>query len=318
MKRIFTVITVISAFAALMLAAGMLAAADKPAEPAAPAPAATQAGGGDSSQEVVVTGQLKIKIESAKPEIPIKTDANQVAESVVKTEEDFMSLAPEDIKDVRMGLPDKIAEDRPEYHADLYFLETQPIFKLSAKLPAGVEIDTWSFKVTDPTGAVVAREKGSGNLPDQFVWDGFDQNGQMMKLNAPYIYELTLMDKAGNPSRVRRKEPKSVEAIKYYDKGKLFIEVSGSVLFDKDRTDRFTDQGKQIITEVEDYIKMSNRFPIEILVYADDAGLAKDQADSLQLIFDRTMKLPKNSFVMRTVQDTSIPRNFRIVFILNS
>jgi hypothetical protein len=312
MKRIITAITAAALSAALILAAGMLSADDKK-------PQQTPAqGGGDSSQEVVVKGQLKIKIESAKPEIPIKTDSNEVAESVVKTEEEFMSLAPEDIKDVRMGLPEKVAEDRPEYHADLYSIETQPIFKLSPKTPPGVDIETWNFKVTDPTGSVVARSKGSGSLPDKLVWDGFDRSGQMLKLNAPYIYELTLMDKAGNPSRVRRKEPKVVQAIKYYREGRLYIEASGNVLFDKERNDRFTDQGKQIIAEVEDYIKMSNKFPIEIQVYADDAGLAKDQADSLQLVFDKTLKLPKSSFIIKSVQDTSVPRNFRIVFILNS
>lgn len=270
----------------------------------------------DSSQEVVVKGQLKIKIESAKPEIPIKTDANEVAESVVKTEETFMSLAPADILDIRLGLPEAITEDRPQYRADLFSLETQPIFKIQPKMPAGIEVEKWNFKVTDPTGATVRSEKGNGSLPDRLVWDGFDQNGQVLKLNAPYMYTLTYMDKAGNPGSTRRKEPKVVQAIKYYRDGKLYIEASSSVLFEKERKDRFTDKGKELIKEVEDYIKMSNRFPIEIQIYADDADIAKDQADSLKLMFDKSLKLPKASYNMKAIKDTNVPRNFRLVFIL--
>jgi hypothetical protein len=284
------------------------------ADDAKPTPAAQ--GGGDSSQEVVVKGTLKIKIESAKPEIPVKTDANEVAESVVKTEEEFMSLAPEDVKDIRIGLPEAINEDRPEYRADLYSLETQPIFNIVPKMPAGIEIERWNFKVTDPTGAVVKSDKGSGSLPDKLVWDGFDQNGQILKMNAPYMYTLTYMDRAGNPGSKSRKEPKVVRAIKYYKDGKLYIEASSSILFEKERNDRFTDAGKELIAEVEDYIKMSNRFPIEVQIYADDTDVAKDQADSLKMLFDRALKLPKSSYNMKAIKDTNVPRNFRLVFIL--
>jgi hypothetical protein len=305
--RKFLSIAAIAAGTAL-LCAGFIFAAD-------PTPQATAASGGS---EVVVKGQLKINIESPKPEIPIKTDANEVAESVVQTEEEFMSLAPEDIKDIRLGLPETVVEDRPEYHADLFFLERQPIFNLVPKVPAGIEIEKWNFKVTDPTGAAVRVDKGGGNLPDKLVWDGLDQNGQILKLNSPYMYRLTLMDKAGNASSIASKQPKIVQAIKYYRDGKLVIEVSNSLLFEKERKDRFTDKGKEVLNEITDYIKMSNKFPIEIQVYSGDEGLAKDQADSLLLIFDKTIKIKKNSYNVKPIKDLSVPKNYRIVFIINS
>jgi hypothetical protein len=304
-KSISITAAVLLACALVFYAAGIFA------EDAQPAPA-----GAESSSDVVVKGQLKIKIEAAKPEIPVKTDANEVAEQVVKTEDVFMALAPEDIKDIRLGLPETISEDRPEYRADLFSLETQPIFKIQPKMPAGVEIEKWSFKVNDPTGAVVKSEKGTGAIPDRLIWDGFDQNGQILKLNAPYMYTLTYMDKAGNPGSTKRKEPKVVQAIKYYRDGKLYIEVCSSLMFEKERKDRVTDKGKELLKEVEDYIKMSNTFPIEIQIYADDAGLAKDQADTLKIMFDKSLKLPKSSYNMKAIKDVSVPRNFRLVFIL--
>ncbi len=291
-----------------LLPAGFIFAAD-------PAPQATAASGGS---EVVVKGQLKINIESPKPDIPIKTDANEVAESVIKTEEEFMSLAPEDIKDIRLGLPETVNEERPEYHADLFYLERQPIFNLVPKVPKGIEIEKWNFKVTDPTGAAVKVDKGSGNLPDRLVWDGLDRDGQILKLNAPYMYRLTLMDRAGNASSVASKKPIIVQAIKYYRDGKLVIEASNSLLFEKKRKDRFTDKGKEVLAEITDYIKMSNKVPVEIQVYSEDEGLAKDQADSLLLMFDKTIKIKKNNYNVKLKKDRSVPRNYRIVFIINS
>jgi hypothetical protein len=301
-----------AAIGAAIIMAGALLAADAKQTPTA------QASGGGGGQEVVVKGQLKIKIESPKPEIPITTDANEVANAVVKTEEEFMSLSPEDIKDIRLGLPEAVTEERPEYHPSLFALERQPIFNLVPRTPAGVDIEKWNFKVTDPTGSTVKLEKGGGSLPDKLVWDGLDQNGQILKLNAPYMYTLTFMDRAGNPGSVRSQQPKEVQAIKYYRNSMLVIEASNNLLFDPERKDRFTDRGKQLLDEISDYIKMSNKFPIEIQVYSEDEGLAKDQADSLMLIFDKTMKIPRSSYNIKPIQDNSVPKNYRIVFLFNS
>lgn len=271
-----------------------------------------------ATQEVVVKGQLKIKIEAEKPEIEIKTNSNDVAEAVIKTEEEFLGLSPFDIKDIKLGLPAIINETRPEYHAYLNNIETQPIFKVVPKVPAGIEMEKWTFKVTDPTGSAVMTLKGSGSLPSKFEWDGFDNNGNMMKLNAPYLYILSYMDKAGNPGSVRKKEPKIVQAIKYYKDSKLYIEASNSIVFDKQRKDRVTDKGKEIITEIEDYIKMSNNFPVEIRVYSEDIDLAKEQADSIIRIFEKSLKISKDKFDIKTYKDMDAPRNYRIVFIINS
>jgi len=272
----------------------------------------------DASKEVIVKGQLKIKIETEKPEITIKTNSNDVAEAVVKTEESFLGLSPSDVKDIKLGLPSVINETRPEYHAYLNNVESQPIFKVIPKVPSGIEMEKWTFKITDPTGATVMMQKGSGNLPSKFEWDGFDNNGNMLKLNAPYSYLLSYMDKAGNPGSVRKKEPKIVQVIKYYKDSKLYIEASNSVLFDKERKDRFTDKGKEIITEIEDYIKMSNKFPVEIRVFSEDADMAKEQADSLIRIFENSLKISRDKFNIKTYKDTSTPKNYRMVFVINS
>lgn len=272
----------------------------------------------DASKEVVIKGQLKIKIETEKPEIPIKTNSNDVAEAVVKTEDEFLGLSPADIKDIKFGLPSVINETRPAYHANLNNIETQPIFKIIPKVPAGIEMEKWTFKITGPTGASVKTQKGSGNLPSKFEWDGFDNNGNMMKLNAPYLYVLSYIDKAGNPGSVRKKEPKIIQTIKYYKDAKLFIEASNFVLFEKQRKDRFTDKGKEIIKEIEDYIKMTNRFPIEIRVYSEDVDLAKEQANSLLKILENSLKISKDKFEIKTYKDVGIPKNYRIVFIINS
>lgn len=273
-------------------------------------------GGSDSSQEVVVKGQLKIKIDAEMPNIEVKTDTNEVAQSIVTTEEGFLSISPEDVKEVKASLPDKVMAERADYHADLSFLEAQPIFRLTPKM-AGVDIEKWNFKVTDSTGGTVFLQKGEGNLPSIISWDGLDREGRIMKMGSPYWYVLTYIDKAGNPGSVRRETPKEVTAIKYKMDNKLFIEVSSKALFEEKRKERLTDNGKQILLEIQDYIKMSNIFPMVIRVYSDEKSLSADQIRTMEKLFTEKMKVPKEFFKMEPLLDNSTPKNYRVVFIIN-
>ncbi|GEM_PF-1267457 len=274
-------------------------------------------GQGDSSQEVVVKGQLKVKIDMEMPNIEIKTDTNQVAQSIVTTEEQFLSIAPEDVKDVKASLPDAVNADRAYYHPDLSFMESAPIFKLQPKMPKGIDIDKWNFKVTDATGSTVKLLKGDGSLPEEITWDGIDRDGNILKMGSPYWYVLTYMDKAGNPGSARRETPKEVTAIKYKRDNRLYIEVASKVLFEDKRKERLTDQGKQILDEVQDYMKMSNNFPVYVKVYSDDKGISADQIATLTKLFSDKLKCPKEFFKMEALQDNSVPKNYRVVFIIS-
>ncbi len=270
---------------------------------------------GDSS-EVVVKGQLKIKVETKKPDIEVITDINDVADEAVKTEEIYLGLAPEDIKDIKVSIPGVINEKRTDYHPELNLIETQPIFSISPKLKQKTEMEKWEFKVTDPTGRSVYRIKGGGDLPEKIVWDGFDREGKILKLNVPYLYMLTYIDKAGNPGNIMRKNPKIVNAIKYIKDGKLFIEISHKILFDLKRKEKLTDEGKKYIVEVENYLKSYNKFPVTIKFYSEDKELAQDQIMSLEKILTEDLKLPKDFFKMEDYKDDSIPKNLRTVFII--
>jgi hypothetical protein len=272
---------------------------------------------GDSSQEVVVKGQLKIKIETEKPDIDIKTDANEVASGIISTEESFLSISPEDVKDVKASLPDTMGEKRTEYHADLSGLESPPIFRISPKIPTGSGIDKWNFKVTDSTGGTVYLQKGDGNPPQEIKWDGLDKTGHMLKMGSPYWYVLTYIDKAGNPGSIRRETPKQVDAIKYRRDNKLYIEVSSGMMFDAKRKEKMTDAGKAILLEIQDYIKMSNKYPVNVQVYSEDQGISSDQIRTFQKMFETDLKIPKEFFKMDALIDNSLPKNYRVVFIIN-
>ncbi len=273
---------------------------------------AQQSGG---SQEIVVKGQLKIKIQAEKPDTEVKTDINEVAAKVINTEDAFLNLAPEDIKDVKASLPETVYRERADYHPELGYFEEAPIFSLKPKIQ-NIEIDKWSFKVTDLAGNTVRQQKGSGSLPEQFVWDGFDEQGNIMKLGTGYSYRLYYMDKAGNPNSINRNEPKTVTAIKYRKDGMLYLEISSEVLFQQKRKEKLTDEGRKMLEQVKDYIKMSNYFPVEIRVYAEDTGLAEDQIATLQKNIVDELKLPQTNFKTKGFKDESVPKNRRVVFII--
>ncbi|MCE5301253.1 MAG: hypothetical protein LLG37_10350 [Spirochaetia bacterium] len=302
MKKIFVITAVIAAFST----GAALYAEDQ-----------AQQQGGDSSAEVVVKGQLKIKIDAEAPVIEVKTDANEVAQSVISTEETFLNISPEDVKDVKASLPDVMLEERTDYHVEKSLLETQPIFKISPKIPAGIDIDKWNFKVTDSTGGTVKLQKGEGRLPDVISWDGYDREGRILKVGSPYWYVLTYIDRAGNPGSVRRETPKQVDALMYRQDGKLAIEISSNYFFEPKRKDRMTDNGRDVMVEVQDYIKMRNTYPVIIQVYSEDTGMARDQLRSIEKVLAEKLKLPKDFFKMEGFIDNSLPKNYRVKFLIN-
>ncbi|PKL92520.1 MAG: hypothetical protein CVV21_01830 [Candidatus Goldiibacteriota bacterium HGW-Goldbacteria-1] len=275
---------------------------------------AAEAGqGADSGQEIVVKGQLKIKIQTEKPDMDIKTDINETAGKVIKTEEAFLSMAPEDIKNVKMSLPDSVYEERADYHPNFDYFEEAPIFNLALK-KQNIEIEKWTFKITDLAGKTVKTLKGSGNLPEQFSWDGFDEEGYVLRMNSGYTYRLYWMDKAGNPGAVNRKEPRVVNAIKYKKDGTLILEAAEAMMFQEKRRERLTEDGKNAIEEVKDYIKMSNLYPVIIKVYSDDEAVANEQIRTLQKVIVEALKLPKNNFKFEAYKDINVPKNRRVVF----
>jgi hypothetical protein len=136
-------------------------------------------------------------------------------------------------------------------------------------------------------------------------------------MGSPYWYVLTYMDKAGNPGSVRRETAKEVVAIKYKRDNKLFIEVASKALFEEKRKERLTDNGKLILSEIQDYMKMGNIFPIGIQVFSEDKGISTDQIKSLEKYLTEEMKVPKDFFKMEPLIDNSIPKNYRIIFAIN-
>jgi hypothetical protein len=275
---------------------------------------AAEAGqGADSGQEIVVKGQLKIKIQTEKPDMDIKTDINETAGKVIKTEEAFLSMAPEDIKNVKMSLPDSVYEERADYHPNFDYFEEGPIFNLALK-KQNIEIEKWTFKVTDLAGKTVKLIKGSGNMPEQFEWDGFDNEGYILRMNSGYTYRLYWMDKAGNPGAINRKEPRVVNAIKYKIDGTLVLEAAEAMMFQAKRRERLTEEGKNAIEEIKDYIKMSNMYPVVVRVYSDDEAVANEQIRTLQKVVVESLKLPKNNFKFEAYKDINVPKNRRVVF----
>jgi len=281
-----------------------------------PQPTATAQEG--AAGEVVSTGQLQLKIETEKPDIVVHTDANEVAEQVVKTESNILGLSMEDIKDVKVSLPETFHNSRADYYPEISYLKTPPVFKLKPKINKDIELEKWSFKITDPTGYAVKTLRGGGSLPDEIVWEGFDDSGQIIKVGAPYSYIFSVMDKAGNPNSIIG-NPKVIDAIKYEKEGKTFIVISNKFLFDKDRKDNLTNKGQQILNEVENYIKMANNFPVTIQVFSDDKNLAGDQIYTVEKVLTNDLKLKKDIILKEEpYADNNMPKNYRTVFIIKN
>ncbi len=76
------------------------------------------------------------------------------------------------------------------------------LFNIKLKKPEPIK--KWAMAVVDSQGKVIMRDRGSGDLPDQFVWSG-QTNRNLRADDGIYSICFKVWDRAGNSSEISRK-----------------------------------------------------------------------------------------------------------------
>jgi len=91
----------------------------------------------------------------------------------------------------------------------------------------------WEFRVSDQNGTLIKVIKGKGVPPRRVDWDGRDKRGRIITVGTLYSYQFITFDEHGN-SHTFPGEPFHLDALKYEEKGKIYLEFSNNRLFQED------------------------------------------------------------------------------------
>jgi hypothetical protein len=223
-----------------------------------PPPPPSEPAAGDSLGSLDVTGQAKDKVNIEKVTPEIKVDMKELVDSVTdKTEKllDQTRTIPSDDDFRRFDSVQTNQTARPW----LPDLVEPPLISFQPS-PAENAVVTWRLEVTDDKGDVIHTITGKGNPVNEIVWDGFDRNGDMIRVASAYSFRFITVDELKGTHTTLGKAF-TLRHLKYKDKKNLILEISSSYLFEDER---FNPDALPIFERVVDVLREYSAYPFVV------------------------------------------------------
>lgn len=252
----------------------------KPAAKAAPASSPKKADvppppptGNENLGDMEVTGQAKDKVMIEKVTPEIKVDVKELVDSVtdkteklleqgrpIPSEEDFRRFDRIDSQQTaRPWLPDLV----------------EPPLISFKPAPAQTTVVAWRLEVTDDKGDIVHTITGKGNPVNEIVWDGFNREGQMIRVASAYAFRFITVDEFKDTHTTLGKAF-TLRHLKYRDKKNLIVEISSSYLF---RDDKINPDALPIFERVLDVLREYSgySFALEFQTFDPESEMVKSR-----------------------------------------
>ncbi|MBP9127205.1 MAG: hypothetical protein KBG07_00365 [Elusimicrobia bacterium] len=223
-----------------------------------PPPPPSEPAGGDSLGSLDVTGQAKDKVNIEKVTPEIKVDMKELVDSVTdKTEKllDQTRTIPSD-EDFRRFDSVQTQQTARPWLPDL----VEPPLISFQPSPAENAVVTWRLEVTDDKGDVIHTITGKGNPVNEIVWDGFNRNGDMIRVASAYSFRFITVDELKGTHTTLGKAF-TLRHLKYKDKKNLIMEISSSYLFEDER---FNTDALPILERVVDVLRDYSAYPFVV------------------------------------------------------
>ncbi len=259
--------------------------AAKPAEAVKPADGAEMAPNQPLSE--TVKGEIKEKLEIQKPPPSIELNVKEIIDSGTDRTEEVLQQArpiPSDADFDHYAMLDS----KQVLHPWKPLVPEPPLVTFYPGL-SKVAIKHWQFKVSDQGGEVVKTVSGKGVPPRSVQWDGRNERNTFITVGTLYSYQFVTFDEHEN-AQTFPGEPFQLDALKYDQKGKVFIEFANDRLFVTDQASINVGM-KGLLDRALDIIRENSNKPVTIEMYADSvkSPLAEERRQVLvDLISDAT------------------------------
>jgi flagellar motor protein MotB len=261
----------------------------KPAEAAKPA-----AGNGEMAPNEplseTVKGEIKEKLDIQKPPPSIELNVKEIIDSGTDRTEEVLQQArpiPSDADFDHYAMIDS----NQVLHSWNPLVPEPPLVTFYPGL-SKVATKRWEFKVSDQGGEVVKTITGKGVPPRSVQWDGRNERNTFITVGTLYSYQFITYDEHDN-AQTFPGEPFQLDALKYDQKNKVFVEFSNDRLFTKDQSN-IAPNMKGLWDRAIDIIRENSNKPITVEMYADSvkSPLAEERRQALVDAISNATNIP--------------------------
>lgn len=166
------------------------------------------------------------------------------------------------------------------------------ILSIGLSVRSPVPIDTWSLKITDPTGQPFYSFAGVGTPASTLYWTGMSSSGELVQSATNYPYVFTIRDVLGNTRVVKGSIPIGVLVMKEGDK--YLIRVSSihfapysSALISKEEDPKLYAENMHVLDLIAQTLKRYSNYDVRLegnavsVYWYDPAKAAVEQKDVL-------------------------------------
>jgi hypothetical protein len=212
-----------------------------------------------------VKGEIKEKLEIQKPPPSIELNVKEIIDSGTDRTEEVLQQArpiPSDSDFDHYAMLDS----KQVLHPWQPLVPEPPLVTFYPGL-SKVATKHWEFKVSDQGGEVVKTISGKGIPPRSIQWDGRNERSAYITVGTLYSYQFVTYDEHEN-AQTFPGEPFQLDALRYDQKGKVFVEFATDRLFVADQS-IISQNMKGLWERAVDIIRENSNKPVTVEVYAD-------------------------------------------------
>jgi len=251
----------------------------------------TEAGeSGAALPEMVIEAENQVRQEIQKSAFEFDLTAALVDSFFTPMDDEALNVSPVSGLQPHLNNLERLASDQPP-HFWMQEMASTPVATFYPEDPEGHDVGTWSLAVTDFRGAPFKSFEGRGKPPKEVKWDGYGDQGEMLKVGYPYSYVFRVTDKGTNSYNYAGVSFR-IPALDYKEDGNRILEIGGGELFVRDEYE-LTDGGENWLTRAADEIRRHPYSPVRVVVMAESQRLAESRAEVVATYLSTAMILPR-------------------------
>ncbi len=158
--------------------------------------------------------------------------------------------------------------------------------KLDSKAPA---LQTWMFEVFNPQGQTIFRQRGTNQLPDEFIWEGKDSEKKFAVVDRLYSAQLTLIDVNDKATTITGNSV-ILPAMVYASDETETVEFSSTRIFEKERAD-ISAEGRVMLAKFCEHVRELGLNRMHLRIAGTNKGLSAQREKVLLESLNRNLKL---------------------------
>lgn len=253
--------------------------------------------------DVVVEAQNEVRQDVEKVDMEFELSAAMIDSFHSQADEDALHMSPvSGLKPHLNNIEDLASDQTPHYW--LPEVIGTPVARFYPEPEPGHRLETWSLVITDFRGAPFRTFEGGRAVPREVVWDGFGDDGSMLRPGYPYSYVFTQKDQGTNTYNHAGVSFR-VPALRYQRDDDLVLEFSGGELFRR-RESRLVGVGEDWLTHAADVMRRHPYSPVKVEVEAEELSLAEARATRVAHYLADEMQLPREQVDVEFVQKADL------------